>query len=51
VTVKPSRSVFPNRRRDNVVKFTSESLDRVWRAAGFPTPPRLFVATASSTND
>jgi sugar phosphate isomerase/epimerase len=51
VTVKPSRSVFPNRRRDNVVKFTSESLDRVWRAAGIPTPPRLFVATASNIPD
>jgi sugar phosphate isomerase/epimerase len=51
VTVKPSRNVFPNRRRDNVVKLTSESLDHTWRAAGLPTPPRLFVATAGATND
>lgn len=51
VSVKPSRNVFPNRRRDNVVKLTSESLDRVWRSAGFPTPPRLFVATASNMGD
>jgi sugar phosphate isomerase/epimerase len=48
VTVKPSRAVFPSRRRDAVVKMTSESLDRVWRAAGLPTPPRQFVATASA---
>jgi sugar phosphate isomerase/epimerase len=51
VTVKPSRGVFPNRRRDNVVKFTAESLDRVWREAGLPTPPKLFVATASNIPD
>jgi sugar phosphate isomerase/epimerase len=51
ITVKPSRSAFPNRRRDNVVKLASESFDKVWRAAGIPTPPRLFVATASSMND
>jgi sugar phosphate isomerase/epimerase len=51
VTVKPSRNVFPNRRRDNVVKFTSESLERTWNAAGLPTPPRLFVATAGSSHD
>jgi sugar phosphate isomerase/epimerase len=51
ITVKPSRSAFPNRRRDNVVKLASESFDKVWRAAGIPTPPRLSVATASSMND
>ena len=46
VTVKPSRTVFPNRRRDTIVKLTSESLERVWNAAGLPTPPRQFVASA-----
>ncbi|MBN2579353.1 MAG: TIM barrel protein [Pirellulales bacterium] len=48
VTVRPSRAIFPSRRRDAVVKLTSESLDRVWRAAGLPTPPRQFVASSSA---
>jgi sugar phosphate isomerase/epimerase len=48
VTVKPSRAAFPSRRRDAVVKLTSESLERVWSAAGLPNPPRQFVASASS---
>jgi sugar phosphate isomerase/epimerase len=30
VTVKPSRHVFANRRRDVIVKQTAESLDKVW---------------------
>jgi sugar phosphate isomerase/epimerase len=46
VTVKPCRAVFPSRRRDTIVKLTSESLDKVWREAGLPTPPRPFVAGA-----
>jgi sugar phosphate isomerase/epimerase len=46
VTVKPCRAAFPSRRRDTVVKLTSESLDKVWREAGLPTPARPFVATA-----
>jgi len=48
VTVQPSRAVFPNRRRDTVVKLTNESLDRVWRAAKLPTLPRQFVASATA---
>jgi sugar phosphate isomerase/epimerase len=46
VTVKPSRAVFPTRRRDTIVKLSSESLDKVWREAGLPTPARPFVAVA-----
>lgn len=46
VTAKPSRSVFPTRRRDTIVKMTSESLDKVWRDAGLPIPVRQFVAGA-----
>ena len=46
VTVKPCRAAFPTRRRDTVVKLTSESLDKVWREAGLPTPARQFVAGA-----
>ncbi|MGA2799551.1 MAG: sugar phosphate isomerase/epimerase family protein [Thermoguttaceae bacterium] len=46
VTVKPCRAVFPSRRRDTIVKLTSESLDKVWREAGLPTPARAFVAGA-----
>jgi sugar phosphate isomerase/epimerase len=46
VTVKPSRAVFPSRRRDNVVKLTSEALDKVWRDAGLPEPISPFAATA-----
>lgn len=46
VTAKPSRAAFPNRRRDTVVKMTSESLDKVWREAGLPVAARNFVAGA-----
>jgi sugar phosphate isomerase/epimerase len=46
VTVKPSRAVFPTRRRDTIVKLTSEALDKVWRDAGLPTPAKAFVAAA-----
>jgi sugar phosphate isomerase/epimerase len=46
VTVKPCRAVFPSRRRDTIVKLTTESLDKVWREAGIPTPARAFVAGA-----
>jgi sugar phosphate isomerase/epimerase len=44
VTVKPSRGVFQNRRRDVVVKQTSEALDKVWRAAGLPSEKRVLAA-------
>jgi sugar phosphate isomerase/epimerase len=46
ITVKPCRAVFPSRRRDTIVKLTSESLDKVWREAKLPTPARPFVAGA-----
>jgi len=46
VTPKPSRSAFPNRKRDLVVKLAAESLDRVWKAANLPVEPRRIVASA-----
>jgi sugar phosphate isomerase/epimerase len=46
VTVKPCRAVFPTRRRDTIVKLTSESLEKVWQQAGLPSPQRQFVAGA-----
>jgi sugar phosphate isomerase/epimerase len=46
VTVKPSRSVFPSRRREVIVKQTSEALDKVWRAAGLPPTVRSAMAVA-----
>jgi sugar phosphate isomerase/epimerase len=46
VTVKPSRSAFQSRRRDVIVKQTSEALERVWRAAGLPPTVRPALAAA-----
>ncbi len=46
ITAKPSRSAFPTRRRDLVVKQTSEALDKVWHNAGLPIPAKVVVATA-----
>jgi sugar phosphate isomerase/epimerase len=46
ITVKPSRAAFPSRRRDMIVKLTSESLDKVWRDAGLPMAARPFVVGA-----
>ncbi len=46
VTVKPSRSVFPSRRRDVIVKQTAEALDRVWRGAGLPAATRPVLVAA-----
>jgi sugar phosphate isomerase/epimerase len=40
VTVRPSRNVFQSRRRDVIIKQTSESLDKVWKAAALPPPPQ-----------
>ncbi len=34
VTVKPSRSVFRNQRREMIVKETGDSLTKAWKAAG-----------------
>ena len=46
ITAKPSRGVFSSRRRDLVVKQTSEALDKAWRAAGLPIPAKVVVASA-----
>ena len=46
VTVKPSRGVFQSRRRDVIVKQTTEALDKVWRAAGLPPTARPVLAGA-----
>jgi hypothetical protein len=46
VTVKPSRSAFQSRRRDVIVKQTSEALERVWRAAGLSPTARPALAGA-----
>jgi len=43
VSVKPSRSVFTNRRRDLIVKQAGEALDKVWHAAGLPAATRLVL--------
>ena len=45
ITAKPSRAL-PSRCRDVVVKQVSEALDKAWRAAGLPTPPKTMLATA-----
>jgi sugar phosphate isomerase/epimerase len=41
IAVKPSRRLFPNRRRDMIVKLTGETLARVWRAAGLNLDGRI----------
>ena len=46
VTAKPSRGVFQSRRRDVVIKQTTEALDKVWRAAGLPLPVRPVAVAA-----
>jgi len=46
VTVKPSRSVFENPRRDPVVKRTGESLRAVWQAAGLTAEGKLGAPAA-----
>jgi sugar phosphate isomerase/epimerase len=46
VTVKPSRSAFQSRRRDVIVKQTSEALDKVWRAAALPPTAKPAPAAA-----
>ncbi len=44
VTAKPSRGAFQSRRRDIVIKQTSEALDKVLRAAGVALPVRPAVS-------
>jgi len=48
VTVKPSRSAFPSRRRELIVKQTAEALDKVWQAAGLQPTPRLVLAAVGA---
>jgi len=48
VTVVPSRGIFQTRRRDMIVKQSSEALDKVWRAAGL-APERKAAPTTSGT--
>ncbi|HUT10036.1 MAG TPA: TIM barrel protein [Thermoguttaceae bacterium] len=47
VSVKVSRSVFENPRRDPVVKRASESLQAVWRAAGLNPQGKLAARVAT----
>ena len=51
VTPKPSRGIFPSRRRDLVVKQTGEALDRLWRAAGLPATERRTAVGSASSSD
>lgn len=46
VTPKVSRSAFPSRKRDMIVKQTAEALERAWKAAALPVEPRRIVASA-----
>ena len=46
VTLRPSRSVFQNRRREAIVRQAGEALDRVWRAAGLTSERRSVSAAA-----
>jgi hypothetical protein len=47
VTAKPSRSAFQSRRRDVVIKQTSEALDKVMRPGGASPAARPTVAAAT----
>jgi len=47
VTPKPSRGIFPTRRREAIVKQTGDALDRVWKAAGLKSPERRISSAAS----
>lgn len=46
VTVKPSRGVFGSRKRDMVVKETSEALEKVWQSARL-TPGGTIAPSAA----
>ena len=47
VTPRPSRTALKNLRRDLAVRETSESLTKVWKAAGLPTALRPLAAARS----
>jgi sugar phosphate isomerase/epimerase len=51
VTLKPSRGVFPSRRRDIVVKQAADALDKVWRAAGLPFERKFVPSVVGDFND
>jgi sugar phosphate isomerase/epimerase len=46
VTPKPSRSIFRSRKRDMIVREVSESMNKVWRAAGL-TPDGTLAQPAT----
>jgi len=48
VTAKPSRGAFQSRRRDVIIKQTSEALDKVLRPSAPPTAARPVLATAAT---
>jgi hypothetical protein len=48
VTAKPSRSAFQTRRRDVVIKQTSEALDKVLRVGGVASAPHQPMAAAAT---
>jgi len=48
VTAKPSRSAFHSRRRDVVVKQTSEALDKVWHETSPPSADEPTLATSQA---
>jgi sugar phosphate isomerase/epimerase len=47
VTAKPARAAFQSRRRDVIVKQTSEALDKAWHAAGLPLPVKPALVAAA----
>jgi sugar phosphate isomerase/epimerase len=47
VTPRPSRTALKNLRRDLAVRETSESLTKVWKAAGLPAKSRPLAASRS----
>jgi sugar phosphate isomerase/epimerase len=47
VTVKPSRSVFRNQRREMIVKETGDSLTKPWKAAGLSVTGKVLAAARS----
>ena len=49
VTAKPSRNAFQSRRRDVVIKQTSEALDKILRPGGPAAVARPAVAVATAT--
>ena len=46
ITAKPSRTAFQSRRREVIIKQTSEALDKVWKAAGIASTTQPAFAAA-----